>query len=521
MTERRSRGRLRDRVKDGSPRADNPAVKFDLAHPTQHQVREGLISGLIAESIAVPILLTVVFFDHHQTRWGYLVGAIACLFASAVYLALFSALTRGKASIASQAKAGFVMVCLALSALGFLELGTSDSYGILAPAAIVGVVFICVIGDRTMRVAIALYAITLVGIMAWAAGLRGATFVGALVINASTIIIVTWIISRTVGRLNDRVNFRRSIALLNEALDDDGTVDTDANADLIKDALRRGLPLVPTIIPTYRVSVFTQDARLDKFTLLATSPAGEGGAVDAAEGPQLDRALRTGSVVVTESVCVIPIGYFSEGEMVMVVHRLPPSKNSDHLTADAAEAIAAAFLRVTNRINFVSGLQSEIRTDPLTGLANRRILFERIQIEMDHAIRSESPLSVAMIDLDHFKDYNDQFGHVAGDTLLRSIAAVMVSNIRGQDLVARYGGEEFCLVMPETDLVGGHHLLDKLRGGGRDATSDFGVTLSAGLTSWDGFESTTSLIERADQALYRAKESGRDRVVSIQAFTEF
>ncbi len=75
--------------------------------------------------------------------------------------------------------------------------------------------------------------------------------------------------------------------------------------------------------------------------------------------------------------------------------------------------------------------------------------------------------------------------------------------------------------MPDTDIVGAHHLLDKLRDGGRDATTEFGVTLSAGLTSWDGIEDTTSMIERADQALVRAKESGRNRVVSIQSFTEF
>jgi diguanylate cyclase len=97
----------------------------------------------------------------------------------------------------------------------------------------------------------------------------------------------------------------------------------------------------------------------------------------------------------------------------------------------------------------------------------------------------------------------------------------MISNLRRQDLVVRYGGEEFCLVMPDTDILGGHHILDKLRSGGREAISNFGVTLSAGLTCWDGVEDTTSLIERADQALYRAKESGRDRVVSIQSFTEF
>ena len=83
----------------------------------------------------------------------------------------------------------------------------------------------------------------------------------------------------------------------------------------------------------------------------------------------------------------------------------------------------------------MSGLQAETRTDPLTGLANRRCLYERIEIEMAHALRSDTPLSVAMIDLDHFKQYNDSYGHVAGDALLRGIAALMVSNVRGQDLV--------------------------------------------------------------------------------------
>ena len=141
-------------------------------------------------------------------------------------------------------------------------------------------------------------------------------------------------------------------------------------------------------------------------------------------------------------------------------------------------------------------------------------------MEMAHALRAQSPLTLAMIDLDHFKDFNDRYGHVVGDTVLRSVAAMMVSNTRDQDLVARYGGEEFCLVLPDTDLLGGHHLLDQLRSGGRDSTTELGVTLSAGLTSWDGIEDPISFIERADRALYRAKESGRDRVVSIAAYTE-
>jgi diguanylate cyclase (GGDEF)-like protein len=239
------------------------------------------------------------------------------------------------------------------------------------------------------------------------------------------------------------------------------------------------------------------------------------------ELPLLADAVAADSVLLDPNHCILPVGYSIDGELVMVVERSTADSRVSARTTEAAELVASAFLRITSRANFVNGLHNESRTDPLTGLANRRSLFERIEIEMAHALRSETPLSVAMIDLDHFKAYNDRYGHVAGDTVLRSIAALIVSNIRGQDLLARYGGEEFCLIMPETDLVGAHHLLDKLRAGGRDATCDFGVTLSAGLTSWDGIEDPTSFIERADQALYRAKESGRDRVVSIQAFTEF
>ena len=178
------------------------------------------------------------------------------------------------------------------------------------------------------------------------------------------------------------------------------------------------------------------------------------------------------------------------------------------------------FLRMNSRANFMSGLHTESRTDPLTGLANRRSLYERIEIEMAHALRSETPLSVAMIDLDHFKDYNDGYGHVAGDTLL--------AHRRPHGLEHPWAGPR--RPVRRRGVLPGHARHRPGRrppppgtssaAGGREATSEFGVTLSAGLTSWDGFESTTSFIERADQALYRAKESGRNRVVSIQAFTE-
>ena len=361
--------------------------------------------------------------------------------------------------------------------------------------------------------------------MGWATGLRGGQLAAPTMVYASTIVLVTWLTSRTVGSLADRVSFRRSVSALNDALNDVASGDPKTNADLMSEVFQRGLPRVSDIMPAERITVFARHGRLGRFVSLAHWPEGaEDVCQDPGELPELVEALRTDSVVHGDRLSVIPVGYCAEGELTMVVRQAAephPDLHPDRHAADAAEVLAAAFLRVTSRANFLSGLQTESGTDPLTGLANRRTLYERMQIEMEHALRSESPLSVAMIDLDHFKEYNDRHGHVAGDTLLRSIAALMVSNIRGQDLVVRYGGEEFCLVMPDTDILGGHHLLDKLRAGGREATSEFGVTLSAGLTSWDGIEDTTSMIERADQALYRAKESVRDRVVSIQSFTEF
>ncbi len=495
-------------------------MRFDVAHPSPRQVRDGLISGIIAESVAIPILLTMVFADHGAIRWGYIAGAVACLVVSLVYLALFVVLTNGKAGIEAKANVGFVMVCLAISALGFIELGSSSKSGTYMPAMLVGVTLVSIIGDRRMRVSMGIYAMALVTIISWAEGLRGSAFAAMVLVYASTITIMVWIISRAVGSLTGHLNVHQSIDALNEIVEDVGPANAATSSDVIRDVFRRGMPVVADMLPADRVVVVVRSGKLGRFVPLVTWPDDQEDVSDLAELPEVTKALRTDSVVLNESHCAIPVGYCIDGELVMIIRRIEFEHGVDGQAEEAADLLASTFLRVTSRANFVSGLQTESRTDPLTGLANRRNLFERIEIEMAHALRAETPLSIAMIDLDHFKQYNDQYGHVAGDTLLRSIAAVIVSNIRGQDLVARFGGEEFCLVMPDTDLVGGHHLLDKLRSGGRDATSDFGVTLSAGLTSWDGIEDTTSFIERADQAHYRAKETGRNRVVSIQAFTE-
>ncbi|MGI9644257.1 MAG: GGDEF domain-containing protein [Ilumatobacteraceae bacterium] len=151
------------------------------------------------------------------------------------------------------------------------------------------------------------------------------------------------------------------------------------------------------------------------------------------------------------------------------------------------------------------------KTDPLTGLRNRRAFHERLLDEVERARRSEMPLSLAMIDVDHFKAYNDDFGHPAGDAALRNVARVLSTQNRRNDLIARYG-EEFVVILPDTDLVGAAALGERFRAGVEGARcSGRPLTISIGVATFDGSD-VDALIASADDALYRAKAAGRNCV---------
>lgn len=156
-------------------------------------------------------------------------------------------------------------------------------------------------------------------------------------------------------------------------------------------------------------------------------------------------------------------------------------------------------------------------TDDLTGLANRRRLMSRLDEEIARSNRHGSPLSLMLIDLDHFKRVNDTWGHLQGDQVLAEFATLCHDLLREEDVIGRLGGEEFAVVLPLTPLVASGPLAERLR---REiAEYDFGIssgqlTASIGLAEYRLGEPRDALIERADRSLYAAKRQGRNRVVS-------
>lgn len=193
---------------------------------------------------------------------------------------------------------------------------------------------------------------------------------------------------------------------------------------------------------------------------------------------------------------------------------------SGRITGAGSTLISLAGLLATEtavtleRIALLEELEAVARTDELTGLPNRRAWQEQLARELARAQRSGESLAVAMLDLDHFKDYNDSFGHQTGDRLLKEVAGAWSAELRASDLLARYGGEEFGLALPARDTEDALAAVERLR-----AVMPDGQSCSAGLAVWSGDESASDLVDRADHALYRAKRGGRNRtaVASAQA----
>ncbi len=278
-------------------------------------------------------------------------------------------------------------------------------------------------------------------------------------------------------------------------------VESDGEDGLIISA-SAGLDLTGTRVPTGLPSAAAHVWRTGKPLFID----------DARDHPLVSKALL--ALTGARSVLIQPV-VSSEGVVAVLAATWKEALGDISDRAARAVALLADETAVALEHDGLLARYTELATvDQLTGLPNRRGWDEQILSLMSDAARHGHSLVVALADLDHFKAYNDLFGHVQGDVLLRSMTGVLNSNLRSVDVAARWGGEEFVIAMADTDEPTAQQILGRVAAGIPEAQ-----TVSVGFAAWDGHESAEELVARADVALYEAKEGGRNRIVAASVAT--
>ncbi len=294
-----------------------------------------------------------------------------------------------------------------------------------------------------------------------------------------------------------------------------------ARANTLLEGTEKLLPVVGEWAGAARAvayRVVLEDGRWSTPELLARWP--DGASVTPPRPAELQAAHADRGVTFTaDGALVVAAADGGEG-LAIVLEELAQPAYDRLMTQFNLQRMVLQVGVLVNRSRYIARLEELGRTDGLTGLPNRRALEDHLEQAHLAAARRGSPLSVVMIDLDNFKEFNDSFGHLAGDDLLRSYATGLRARVRSSDFVARYGGEEFFVVLPDTDGGGARRVVEEIQRRFRRAEDLSGVTFSAGVAAWDGAESIEDLVGRADRALYVAKAAGRDRTIVDGALVE-
>jgi diguanylate cyclase (GGDEF)-like protein/PAS domain S-box-containing protein len=214
-----------------------------------------------------------------------------------------------------------------------------------------------------------------------------------------------------------------------------------------------------------------------------------------------------------------------QGEILGILHvRSQHKENLEAAKFQLAYTVVEQTGMALSNLNLRAALREQSIRDPVTGLYNRRYMEEALKQHLSRVTRHLHPLGIIMIDIDHFKNFNDVHGHAAGDQILRELGKFLQSHIRGEDTACRYGGEEFILIMPDVFLEAAKSRAEQLRHAARElrvedgGQSFAGITLSIGVALYPLHGRTIeNVLRAADSALYRAKQEGRDRVVIAES----
>ena len=210
-----------------------------------------------------------------------------------------------------------------------------------------------------------------------------------------------------------------------------------------------------------------------------------------------------------------------EGLRAVIERLVKGAKDMEHNNKKLEARLSASKQEIEQLQENLQAVRTESLTDPLTTLSNRKFFDQALAKSMTEAKEHNQPLALLMADIDHFKSFNDKFGHLTGDQVLRLVALSVKQNVKGQDIAARYGGEEFVIALPNTALQSAITVADHIRRAvmskelmKRSSGERLGrVTISIGAAVLRPHDTAQSLIERADMCLYAAKRNGRNRVI--------
>ncbi len=478
-------------------------MNYMRGNPTQEEMRMGLINAAIGLLVIVPMLISL-FFPHRPTlRAGYVLTAVAMTLVVPLYL-LIRFREMKSAVLVLPAKLTLSMTIALAISIGFLDYAYGGKVVVFKPVFVLDAIFIGLIGDIAMQVTMWAATTTALLVSSAAMGLPAHELVATIVLTSSCMAVGQ---TMSYYAVENRTRLYYSRSILRDM------TDLTLAAESIEEGLGLALPLVGGVLPSTRSVALLKRPGERTFSVVSQWPPGNdqsgNGVLDERTVGAATESLRAPRATVENEHIFLPIGKTPFGELVVVVFRYEKGNRTAQFMQEVSDATMATILKMVTRIGITAALREESRTDPLTGLPNRRALEERIAVEFGHARRNKSALCLALMDLDHFKEYNDTFGHLKGDELIRQQAADMSARLPEGSFLARFGGEEFCAFFPvalDKALI----RVEALRNSIQLEKIMKAVTVSAGLAEWDGVESFESLLQRADTALYEAKRSGRN-----------